>query len=264
MELNHVYCTDCITGMQQLEKKSVDVIVTSPPYNIGVKYNVYDDNLNIWDYLSNINLMFMMAEKVLKDNGSFFFNIGFTSKNPLFPFQIVQTCYPRFKIQNTIMWVKSIALLKEDIINKNVTGDAVIGHYKPINSDRYHHNCFEYIFHLTKSGDVKLNKKATGVPYTDKSNINRFNQESDKHDRGNVWFIPYETKQKSDAHPSQFPIKLAEMCILDHGTGGVVLDPYVGVGNSMLAAKKLGCKYIGFDIDNAYVEIANQRLDANI
>lgn len=77
MEVNKIYCTDCVEGMQKfVPDNTVDVIVTSPPYNIGVKYNSHEDNLPFDEYLDWMEAVAKECFRVLKDNGSFFFNIG--------------------------------------------------------------------------------------------------------------------------------------------------------------------------------------------
>lgn len=62
---------DCLEGMKQLKDKTVDVVVTSPPYNIGIKYNKYSDNLSREDYLNWIEEVVKEIKRVLKDDGSF-------------------------------------------------------------------------------------------------------------------------------------------------------------------------------------------------
>ena len=99
-------------------------------------------------------------------------------------------------LQNTIHWIKSIAIRKEDVGRyPGVSGNVSVGHYKPINSARYINDCHEYIFHLTKNGRVALDRLAVGVEYQDKSNIARFGSanRSDSRCRGNTWFVPYKT-----------------------------------------------------------------------
>jgi len=253
IQLNDLYCIDNLEGMSLIEDKSIDLIITSPPYNIGVKYNVYQDNMSIWNYLEQINLVFIDCHRILKDNGSIYLNLGYTSKYPLFPFSIIQEIVgsPRFQLQNVINWVKSISINDEPLV----------GHYKPVNSERYHHISHEFIFHITKTGNVKIDKEASGVPYADKSNISRWNKENDVHDRGNVWFIPYETKQRKGYHPSTYPERLVELCILDSGIKeGLVFDPYVGIGTTAVVAKKMGLQYLGFDIDPFYIEKGREAL----
>jgi site-specific DNA-methyltransferase (adenine-specific) len=266
MEVNKIYCMDCLEGMKQLEDKSVDVVVTSPPYNIGIKYNKYSDNLSRDNYLNWIEEVTKEIKRVLKDDGSFFINIGYTAKDPWIAFDVANVIRKHFKLQNTIHWIKSIAIQKEDVGNyPNIIGDIAVGHYKPINSDRFLSIMHEYIFHFTKNGNVKLDKLAIGVPYQDKSNIKRFNRKGDLRDRGNTWFIPYETiqsKEKERPHPATFPPKLPEMCIKLHGVKrtNLVLDPFMGIGSTAIACIRLGVNYIGFEIDEYYCKVAEERI----
>jgi site-specific DNA-methyltransferase (adenine-specific) len=265
LEMNKIHNMDCLEGMQLMEQKSVDVIVTSPPYNLGIEYNTYQDDKPRIEYLNWIELVAFEAKRVLKDEGSFFLNVGGSLKDPWIQIDVAERFRKHFTLQNTIHWIKSIAIPKEDAgVSTNLKEDIAVGHYKPINSQRFHHDCHEYIWHFTKNGDVELDKVAVGVPYQDKTNINRWKgtNGSDKRDRGNTWFIPYETIRESRPHPSTFPEKLPEMCIRDHGINNVklVLDPFMGIGTTALACKKLGVNFIGFDIDPHYIEIANERL----
>ncbi|MDP2795976.1 MAG: site-specific DNA-methyltransferase [Methanoregula sp.] len=248
-----------------MDPKSVDVIVTSPPYNLGIDYNTYQDDKPRMEYLDWIEIVAVEAKRVLKDNGSFFLNVGGSLKDPWIQIDVAERFRRHFTLQNTIHWIKSIAILKEDAgVSTNLKEDIAVGHYKPINSQRFHHDCHEYIWHFTKNGDVELDKVAVGVPYQDKTNINRWKGTggSDKRDRGNTWFIPYETIRESRPHPSTFPEKLPEMCIKDHGVNNVklVLDPFMGIGTTAVVCKKLGVNFIGFDIDSHYIDIANERL----
>lgn len=265
LEVNKIHQMSCIDGMQLLEPKSVDVIVTSPPYNLGIDYNTYQDDIPRIEYLEWIENVAIESKRVLKDNGSFFLNVGGSLKDPWIQIDVAERFRNHFVLQNTIHWIKSIAIPKEDAgVSTNLKEDIAVGHYKPINSQRFHHDCHEYIWHFTKNGDVELDKVAVGVPYQDKTNINRWKgaNGSDKRDRGNTWFIPYETIRESRPHPSTFPEKLPEMCIKDHGINRVklVLDPFMGIGTTAVVCKKLGINFIGFDIDPHYIEIAEERL----
>ena len=88
----------------------------------------------------------------------------------------------------------------------------------------------------------------------------------DKRCRGNTWFIPYETIQsraKERPHPATFPVQLAEWCIKLHGGSRIdtMLDPFLGIGNSAVAAKTCGVKtFIGFEIDETYLAEAKRRI----
>ena len=113
-----------------------------------------------------------------------------------------------------------------------------------------------------------MERLGLGVPYSDKSNIARWSHTKgrDLRCRGNNWFIPYKTivsRSKERPHPATFPVELAVNCIKVHGWRSdlVMLDPFVGIGHSALAAKECNIgRFIGFDIDPDYVEVARQAL----
>ena len=252
---------DCIKGMQKLEDACVDLVVTSPPYNLGVKYSKYRDRKEQDDYLLWCRRWATEVKRVLKDSGSFFLNLAACPSNPLLPHQIIILLSgPEvgFVLQNTFHWVKSITI-------QTKRGNLIsVGHFKPIQSQRYVNDCHEYLFHLTKHGNVSLNRLGIGVPYSDKSNIARWSHTKgqDLRCRGNNWFIPYKTivnRAKQRPHPATFPVELAINCIKTHGYSPelVMLDPFVGIGHSALAAKRCGIRrFIGFDIDSGYVRVA--------
>ncbi len=255
--LNKIFCMDCLEGMETiLSEKSIDVIITSPPYNIGINYNKYKDDKPFDEYLQWINEFAVLCKKVLKDDGSFFFNIGDRPSDDFRSYSVAKEISKHFKLQNTIHWVKSIAIPEKEIN---------IGHYKPVNSNRFLNNSHEFIFHFTKTGDIEIDKLSIGVPYQDKSNIGRWKHaKEDVRDRGNQWFIPYETVQDKKEHPAMFPKKLPEMCIKLHGIAKqeslIILDPFMGAGSTAQAAQDLGCKFVGFEIDAQYCQTAKNNL----
>lgn len=266
LRANNIYIMDCIKGIKQMKKQSLlaDVIVTSPPYNIGKEYNRYDDERPRESYLDWMECVAKECREIMTDYSSFFLNVGGKPSDMWIPLDIAQRFRKKFVLQNMIHWVKSISIPKEDVGEyPNIVGDISVGHYKPVNSSRYMNSCHEYIFHFTKKGDVDLDKFAIGVPYQDKSNIGRWKgATSDLRPRGNIWFVPYETIQKSRPHPTIFPVKLPEMCLKLHGMEKInlVMDPFMGIGSTAIACKKLGVDYIGFEIDKSYVEITKKRL----
>jgi site-specific DNA-methyltransferase (adenine-specific) len=256
---------DCIQGMKQLENGSIDLVVTSPPYNLGIKYSNYSDKKSRKDYLDWSCDWAREVKRVLKDDGSFFLNLGSCPSNPLIPHELLVALKDEnvgFQLQNTFHWIKSVTVQTKE-------GEEIsAGHFKPIQSNRYVNDCHEYVFHLTKSGDVPLDRLAIGVAYSDKSNIKRWSHTKgrDARCRGNNWFIPYKTivsRSKQRPHPATFPVQLAMYCIKIHGLVQdlVVLDPFVGIGHSALAAQQCGVrKFIGFDIDPEYVQVAREAL----
>jgi site-specific DNA-methyltransferase (adenine-specific) len=260
----HIHHGDCLEGMRELAAESVDLVVTSPPYNLGIAYRSYDDTSSRETFLSWCSDWAREVQRVLRAEGSFFLNLGAAPSNPLLPHQLLLnlTAPEFFQLQNTFHWIKSISIETRDAQTISA------GHFKPINSKRYVNDCHEYLFHLTKSGSVALDRRAAGVPYADKSNIKRWKHTggSDQRCRGNTWFIPYETIRSSKdqrPHPASFPIALVEQCITLHGQGeeSILLDPFLGIGSSALAAQNLNiASFIGFEIDEEYLKIARERL----
>lgn len=254
---------ECLAGLEAIEDRSIDVVVTSPPYNVGVQYGKYDDSIPRETYLRWIKQVALRLKAKLKDDGSFFLNVGSVPTNPWGPFEVATTLRPHFSLQNTIHWIKSIYVENESYGTKQSLN---VGHYKPINSTRFLNDTHEYIFHLTKNGAVSVDRLAIGVPYKDGGNLTRWKAAGNGlRCRGNSWYIPYKTINSSDSerpHPASFPIEIAEMCIRLHGARGpstVVMDPFMGIGNTALACKRLGVSCTGFELDKDYFEV-NVRL----
>lgn len=255
---------DCQIQLRDIAESSIDVVVTSPPYNLGIKYGKYDDTKARQDYLDWTVEWCRKVKRVLRDDGSFFLNVGAAPSNPMFPHEVVLALRELFVLQNTFHWNKSITVETRD-------GEEIsVGHFKPINSQRFVTDCHEYVFHLTKRGDVPLERLAIGVTYADKSNIARWGHTGgrDKRCRGNNWFVPYETiKNRADQrpHPATFPIQLAEWCIRIHGRNAElsVLDPFLGIGNAAMAAHRCGTRqFTGIEIDEQYLGVAADRIAA--
>ena len=261
------YLKDCITGLKEnVKDRSADVVVTSPPYNIGTSYGSYKDELPREKYLTWIEEVGIAVKQSLTDDGSFFLNIGNKLKDPWIAWDVAYVLRKYFVLQNVIHWVKSIAISKAQVGNyPNIAGDIAVGHFKPIMSNRFLNDCHEYIFHFTKYGDVHLDKLAVGVSYQDKTNIERWKaaNKEDRRDRGNMWFIPYQTIQsrsKQRPHPATFPVKLPEMCIRLHSNAKLVVDPFVGIGSAAVAAMRLGISFVGFEIDKEYLDATIDRI----
>jgi len=257
---------DCIEGMRRLADNSVDVVVTSPPYNLGINYRNYRDKRKSQDYLEWSVQWATEVRRVLAENGSFFLNLGACPSDPMLPHElIVRMRGNLFELQNTFHWIKSISIQTPE--GKIISA----GHFKPIQSDRFVTDCHEFVFHLTKTGTVTLHRRAIGVPYTHKSNISRWGhtQGRDLRCRGNNWFIPYQTikSQENDRpHPATFPVDLAVFCLKIHGCRKdlTVLDPFVGIGHSAIAAKQCDVgRFIGFDIDDEYIKVARRMSQAD-
>jgi site-specific DNA-methyltransferase (adenine-specific) len=248
-----IVLADCLAGMAVLPPDSIDVCVTSPPYNIGVAYRTYRDRMPRAAYLEWLGEVGRAIHRVLRPAGSFFLNVGSTGSDPWIAADAGRAMGEAFILQNHIVWAKSLSI-----------GADTVGHFKPITSPRYLNQNHEAIFHFTKTGAVAIDRLAVGVPFKDKSNIARWGHARDRRCAGNVWFIPYQTvKSRTEKfdHPAGFPVELPLRCIQLHGLEAPrVLDPFLGAGTTLVAAQRLGAEGIGFEIDADYAERAIQRL----
>ncbi len=245
---------NCLSCMAVMPAASFDVVVTSPPYNIGLDYSLYNDSRHEVEYVAWLGEVAQAIKRVLKSNGSFFLNIAGSNTRPYLPFEVA-SCLREggFFLQNHITWIKSIGMEKESK-----------GHFKPVGGKRFMHHNHEHIFHLTQHNDVQLDRLAIGLPFQDKTNIARRGHARDLRCRGNTWFIPYSTvrsKAQKFNHPGTFPIELPLWCIFLHGGAGLrVLDPFVGSGTTLVASRLAQAIGVGIDIDPNYIKIASERL----
>jgi len=263
------YGEDCVEGMKRrLEPGSVDVVVTSPPYNLGTAYGKYRDDLPRQEYLEWTRRWSRVVRNLISDEGSFFLNVGGKPTDPWIPFDVARAVAESFVLQNTVHWIKSIAIDRESMGKTSDRGsDVVVGHYKPINSRRFLNDCHEYVFHFTPSGSTSLDRLAVGVPYQDKSNVSRWKTASGGlRCRGNTWYLPYDTIQHRSndrPHPASFPVGLPERCLRLHGLERcrLALDPFSGIGSTAVACLRLQVDFAGFEIDEEYNRVALTRLE---
>lgn len=246
-------------NMAEVTDGSVACIVTSPPYNIGVPYNGYYDRIPDDEYMQMLLDVFKECHRASTDKAIMFINLGIPRKFPTRPWEIVQEIdrYSWWKedtvgdgylcsgwrLVQTIAWVKSISL--------DIDGEMLSrGHYCPKQGELLN-DIWEPVFMFAKaSRGLSLNRLSIGVPYADKSNVTRWESGDDRRCRGNVWFVPYETTQRRKEHPATFPVDLAGKAILlGSNEGDLVLDPFVGSGTTLLAAKSCGRIGVGYDID---------------
>ena len=262
-----LYAEDCVRGIPRLlPEGSVDVLVTSPPYNRGMPYGRYADSRPREEYIEWTALAGAVFARALSENGSLFLNVGGAPKDPWLPWDVARAIGRSLVLQNVVHWVKSIAIDRASAGRAaGLERDLAVGHYKPVNSDRYLHGAHEYIFHFTHGGETALDRLAIGVPYQDKSNVARWGAREDRRCRGNTWFLPYPTirfRATDRPHPATFPPELPERCLKLHGLAKVRLavDPFVGIGSSAVAAARLGVPFVGFDLDPDYLRVARDRL----
>jgi site-specific DNA-methyltransferase (adenine-specific) len=264
------YLGDCVDVLAALPPATVSAIVTSPPYNLGIRYRTYDDSLPRDRYLEWTGTWIQAAARALGPEGALFLNVGSKPTDPWAAMDVAQAARRHLQLQNTIHWVKSIAIDRESAgAAAALDRDLAVGHYKPINSDRFINDCHEFVFHFTPDGRRPLDRRAVGVPYQDASNIARWRSGGDnRRCRGNTWFIPYETIQNRDKdrpHPATFPPAVPAWCFKLHGRARIrlAMDPFLGLGSTAVAAAELGLDFVGIEMDRSYLDEAIARVRAS-
>ena len=225
MKLNTIYNEDCLEGMKRIPDKSVDIIITSPPYNIGkmhsntTKHGTYAGNdMEETDYQKWQLDIFSEMHRVLKDTGSLFYNHKVRIK--------------KGKAIHPLEWIfKTDFLLKQEI-----TWD--MG--KSPNCDKIRFFPFsERVYWLTKNTKTKID------------NVNKLSD---------VWRVVPTHNRKETGHIAVMPTEIADI-VLQSVEGDVVLDPFMGSGTTAIACLNAGRQYIGFELDETYHKLSLERIE---
>ena len=230
---------DCLEEMKKLSKSSVDLVLTSPPYNMNLrirngkycsrqivkelstKYQSFDDNLSIEDYyLFNKEVI----TQCLRVSDLVFFNVQFLTGNKPALFRLIGEFH--LQLKEFIIWDKENA---QPAIGRNV-----------LNSQ------FEVLLVLQNS---KPQSRAFDTAQFPRGTLS------------NLWKIK-RGKKPCKTHGAVFPLELAEKIIKNFSLeGNTILDPFLGTGTTGLACKNLNRNFIGIELDETYFNIAKQRIN---
>ena len=239
--MNTIICSDSLIALKEIESESVDIVLTSPPYNYGMEYDQHNDENKSEEYLEKIIDVFVECKRILKSGGRMIINIQPNYKQ-YFPthHRITQRM-----LDEGLIWRGEIIWLKNNL--KKLTA---WGSWKSP-SCPYLSYPFEFIEVFSKD-----NLKHIG----DKGNIDITKDEFIKYVNGH-WSIAPETKMKQYGHPAMFPEELVERCLkLFSYKNDVVLDPFNRAGTTTFVANKFGRKYIGIDMSESYCKMAEDRI----
>lgn len=236
--VNKIINVDCIEGMRDLPDDCIDLIVTSPPYNCGIDYDTYDDNRDWGEYIGWCREWLKGCHRILKPDGRICINVLLEmgiedNKVRVSPSAEFYRLYQEVGIKYfaSCVW-----------IDKTRTQYTAWGSWQSASSP-YIYCPYEVILIGYKDQWKKKNKGESTIT-----------KEDFMEGCFGVWDINTTTSQTTKAN---FPIRLPELCInLLSYRDDIVLDPFVGSGTTAIAAKKLGRKYIGFEISKNYCEIA--------
>ncbi|WP_457556450.1 DNA methyltransferase [Candidatus Harpocratesius sp.] len=227
--------------MVELNDNSIDLIITSPPYNRGKKYvsdkkTEYNDSKSFSQYFRFLLEIWKECYRVASDSCVFFLNIGDAADSQGLSEKVAQLAEQAnwIRIQD-IIWVKSI-------YGK--------GHYTPSGGNRRLNNIWEHIFmFVKKKSRYSIDPKSIGIPYADKSNIGRYS-DMDLRDAGNVWHICYEKttgRKIKKGHAAPFPYGLPYKCMKLVPNSKTVLDPFAGTGTTLAVANLLNKQGFGYE-----------------
>lgn len=236
-----IYNTD-ILKTRIIENGSIDLIVTSPPYNLDIKYNSHDDKCSYDDYLLFTSQWLVRCYDLLKDDGRFCLNIPL-DKNKGGQQSICADITGiakkiGFKYHSTIIW-------NEQNISRRTAWGSWLSASAP-----YVIAPVEVIVILYK----KEWKKRSG------SRVSDITKQEFMDWTNGVWSFSGESKKRI-GHPAPFPVELPKRCIkLFTYVGDKVLDPFAGSGSTLIACLETGRHGIGVEIDEKYCELAKNRI----
>ena len=250
LETNKNYCGDTIELMKEIDDKSIQLVVTSPPYrrgqridglnNIYQKANkdVFDDNMTDEEYINWTVEVFKQYDRILKDRGVVAYNLSYTTYSPSLPYFVIQEVFKNtnFIISDTLTWEKSSCI-------------PTPGHPQALTR-----RCeLVYIFvkkqHLD---DYEVNKEVQTVAEKTGQKFFKtyFNILRAKNNDGKI-----------EGHGATFSSDFAKFFVdLYSYPDTIVLDNFMGTGTTGVAAIELGRNWIGIDNSQDYIDIANERL----
>lgn len=243
-------CEDNLSFMGRIGDGQVKLVVTSPPYNIGKDY---EDKLTLASYLEMQTRVIQESVRVLHSEGSICWQVGnYVDDGEIVPLDAI--LYPLFremglKLRNRIVWHFGHGLHCRRRLS---------GRYETINwwtkGDRYTWNL----------DAIRVPSKYPGKRHFKGPNVGKLSGNPKGKNPGDVWEFPNvkSNHPEKTIHPCQFPVELVERLVLSMtNEKDMVLDPYMGVGSSVIAALLHGRQAYGCDIVPEYVEIARQRVE---
>lgn len=252
VELNKIFNTDCLKGLAEIDDKSIDMVITSPPYDDLRTYNGYSFNFE-----ETAKELF----RVLKDGGVIVWVVGdSTTKGSENGTPFKQALYFKeigFNLHDTMIWNKGSFAFP----SKNT-----------------YHQVFEFMFVFSKGKPKALNfikdrknlyvgiRGASGRKKNGERNMGKSLVRDEFGKRFNIWNYPigggHSSKDKiAFQHPAIFPEELAEDHIISWSNeGDIILDPFMGSGTTAKMSILNNRKFIGFEISEEYCKIAEERL----
>ncbi len=241
--LNKVFCGSS-ENMSEIPDNSVHLMITSPPYNVSKEY---DEDLSLSEYLSLLKNVFTETYRVLVNGGRACINVANLGRKPYLPISdLVSTMMIEigFNMRGEIIWDKAAS----------AGSSTAWGSWKSASNPTLR-DVHEYILIFSK-GDYKLNRtkkeRENRVDTISKSEFMEWTK--------SIWSFKTESAKRV-GHPAPFPIELPHRLIqLYSFKNDIILDPFMGSGTTGIAALRNNRKFIGYDTDEEYVKISENRI----
>ena len=257
-----MFNNDCLTILEKIENEKFDLILTSPPYNVGKSY---ETKMSIEKYLETQEKIISELVRTLSDKGNLCWQVGnYVDKGEVFPLDIFYyQIFKKFgmKLRNRIVWYFGHGLHASNRFS---------GRYETI---LWFSKTDDYIFNLD---NVRVPSKYPGKRHFKGPKKGQLSGNPLGKNPGDIWEIieqDWDTAMwnipnvksnhpEKTEHPCQFPVELVERCVLAlTDENSWVLDPFAGVGSTVIGAVKNNRHAIGIEKEKGYCEIANKRLD---
>jgi len=240
--LDRIYCHSAET-MSEIPDCSVHLMVTSPPYNVGKEY---DEDLSLEEYLAFLQRVWQETRRVLVPGGRMCINVANLGRKPYIPlhaFIAQQVSALGFLMRGEIIWNKAAS----------ASPSTAWGSWKSASNPTLR-DVHEYILVFCKDTFKRLNpeKRPSSISRDEFLEYNK-----------SVWDFNAESARKI-GHPAPFPVELPRRLIqLYTFENEIVLDPFMGSGQTAIAASNSGRHYVGYEIDSKYIDLAQARIKEN-
>ena len=237
--LDRIFCASS-ERMQELPDRSVHLMVTSPPYNVG---KIYDQDLSLEDYLAFLRRVLKETQRVLVPGGRACINIANLGRKPYIPLHayITQDMLDLgFHMRGEIIWDKGAS----------AAASTAWGSWRSPSNPTLR-DVHEYILVFSKG---QFRRKPL------EGRLSTIHRDEFLEYTKSVWTFPAESARRV-GHPAPFPVELPYRLIqLYTFSNEIILDPFLGSGQTALAARKAGRHFVGYEIDEEYVRLAETRL----
>ncbi|MBP8717854.1 MAG: site-specific DNA-methyltransferase [Candidatus Atribacteria bacterium] len=245
--VNQIIIGDCLELMKNIPDCSVDITFADPPFNLGKKYNGYRDNKEFSAYLDWCKRWIYEMVRITKPTGSIFVH-NIPKWLTYYATFLNEIAY----FKHWIAWDAPTAPMGKSLQPSHY---GILYYAKDLKKNKFyeirypHKRCRKCNYLLKDYGGKKAGLHPFGPLVSD------------------VWTDIHRIKHNRyrDEHPCQLPVHLLERIILmSSDEGDIVLDPFVGTGTTVIAAKRLGRRFIGIDIDEKYVNITRDKISKEI